>query len=196
MNTNMVSADSSTNAIGWTNRTLKGNLFWSFFNALRTNRICCTSVITCEATLIFTYDTGTKQLSTYWMSPISPSIKREILCLFRNSRTCRLLSSISRMLWWQSGFQVAKLSIITIISESWLNFRQRLRRKLPWLWRSWSNILQNKAPFPTALCVQQVFASKTIAVLAHLPNSPDHTHSASSFFQSSNPFSKENILYW
>jgi hypothetical protein len=57
----------------------------------------------------------------------------------------------------QSGFQVARLSIITIISKSCLNLREQLRRKLPGLWRSWWNFLQDNAPSHIALCVQQGF---------------------------------------
>jgi hypothetical protein len=77
--------------------------------------------------------------------------------------------------WWQSGFQVARLSIINITSKSWLNLHERLRRKLPGLWDIGWIFLQDNAPSHIVLCVQQFLASKNIAVLAHLTYSPDHT---------------------
>jgi hypothetical protein len=48
----------------------------TFCNALGRNRICCISVITCNATLIFTYDTETKQQSMHWISPNSANKKK------------------------------------------------------------------------------------------------------------------------
>jgi hypothetical protein len=63
--------------------------------------------------------------------------------------------------------------------------------KLPGLWRIGWIFLQGNAPSHIALCVQQFLASKNIAVLFNSLIRLIIFPATSSFFQSSNPFSKE-----
>jgi histone-lysine N-methyltransferase SETMAR len=51
--------------------------------------------------------------------------------------------------------------------------RERIRRKRPELWKNGFILHQDKAPARTALSVKQFLAEKQIAVLEHLPYSPD-----------------------
>jgi hypothetical protein len=48
-----------------------------------------------------------------------------------------------------------------------------VRRKQPELWRKWWILHQDNAPSHNSLSVKQFLSSKNIAVLAHLPCSPD-----------------------
>ena len=46
------------------------------------------SIITCDETLVFTYDQETKRQSMQWNSTSSPRPKKKHAWVFRSSRTC------------------------------------------------------------------------------------------------------------
>ena len=60
--------------------------------------------------------------------------KKKITLVIQSSWQCCLFSLMSRLLWWQSGFPVARLSISTI--EILIKLHEHVRRKWPGLWRN------------------------------------------------------------
>jgi len=48
--------------------------------------------------------------------------QKKVVWVVWSSRPCWLFSLMSWVLWWQSGYPVARLPVSTIILKSWLNW--------------------------------------------------------------------------
>jgi len=81
----------------------------------------------------------------YWCTRSYQTLQgqKRVPWVVRSSRPCWLFSLISWVLWWQSGYPVARLSISTVILKSWLNWM--IEKKM-------ARIVEKRVDFASGKC--------------------------------------------
>lgn len=110
----------SKSAMGWRKRTSRGNLFWTFATHTEWTRFVEVRNYLWWDLDIYVWPRNKTTFSALEVTKLSKR-KKKVTWDIQSSRPCCLFSLVSRLLWWQSGFPVAGLSISTVILKSWLN---------------------------------------------------------------------------
>ena len=112
----------SKSAISWTKRTSRRNLFWTFAAHTEWTRFVEVRNYLWWDLDIYVWPRNKMTVNALEVTKLSPPPpKKKVTWVIQSSRPCCLFSLISRPLWWQSGFPVARLSVNTVILKSWLN---------------------------------------------------------------------------
>jgi len=132
------------------------------------------SIITCDGTWVFAYDPETKRQSMQWKSTSSPRPphptpkKRARMSRSKFKAMLTVFFDVQGTVmaeWIPSGQTVNQRYYTEVLTK----LRERVRRKLPELWRNGWILHQDNAPAHNSLSVKQFLANRNITVLEHPP---------------------------